>query len=127
MDFLHAQPIEKPRGLLNRASLALNRLAVGEVELRRPVLALVGRLLAQLADRAVLLLRIAHAHQLPAPLAGDHHRLAVPAAGEESAAAARIDPALLPMLLGRNVDAQASAGLVAERHPVLPDPAAVHG
>src|SRR5689334_5710407 len=113
------------RGAADASGLARRRVTIREAEGRGPRLAPIGRLLAELPHRAVGRLAVAQADQRPAPLPGDDHRLAVPAAGEEGAGAAGIDPELLPMLRRGDVDAQPAARLIAERHPVLPDPTAI--
>src|SRR5438874_1722573 len=104
-------------GAENSAALLRCRGPVSEVEARRPRLAFVGRLLAELAYRPIGIPAVRHSNQRTAPFAGDHHRGAIPAAGENDPRALRIDPELLPLLLCGDIDAEAAAGLVVQRHP----------
>src|SRR4051794_40953773 len=104
---------------------ALRRTVI-EVEGWRPVLAVVRGLLAELADGPIRVLAVGHPHERTAPLAGDHHCRAVPSAGEECTRSAGVDPELFPVLVRRDVDAEAAAARLASRDPVFPNSAAVN-
>src|SRR5687767_11361742 len=100
-------PASRQRRGSTYPQLLRRRRAIGEVEIGRPALAAIGRLLAMLSDRAIGILRIGHPYQrvlaraqYAFPETGQHHLAVDQAAGEIDPAVGCIDPGLAPLAFG---------------------------